>query len=239
MTTDADVLECRIPWLESSAGVATLTKSVVETWAVEQRGGHLFITITLARPRDMKAIRRTQLSAGDMAVSVHRVLTWEKPCVVVGATAVNIEKSMDAFDDAVALILSLRVFSLEDILRVRRCVTIASGLAFDTAMLRNNVLATAILDVSEVVLEMLEHDKPIPGEHSVEMQQVLASLYEEGLVEMKEGTWYATGKARAARVSRGSFARHWTERLERKQCRILWSGKPSPATRSKTSLCIS
>ena len=105
-----------------------------------------------------------------MGVSVHRLLTVEQPCVVVGATAVNIDKSMEAFDDAVALILSLRAFSLQDILRVRRWDTIASGLVFDTAILGKDVLATARLDVREVVLKMLEHDKPIPGEHSVEMK---------------------------------------------------------------------
>ena len=148
----------------------------------------------------MKVVRRTNLSGGDIGVSVHRVLTVEQPCVVVGATSVNIDKSMEAFDDAVALNLSLRAFSLQDILRVRRWDTIASGLVFGTAILGKDVLATARLDVREVVPKMLEHDKPIPGEHSVEMQQVLASLCEEGLAEMKEGTWCATKRACAARL---------------------------------------
>ena len=208
LVTHKHAARCDIPWLGTACdGRVQLSKATTGPWDAEQRGGHLFVSINVANPSDAKVIKKTGLSRTDLAINIHRVLKVAQPHVFVCTTPVNIEQSSFAehFGAAVGLILSLGMFRLEDMLQVRRWDVRSTDFFFDRSCLSDDVLSTASLDVQARVWAMLLDEKSISktiadDEQNAALGAVIASLHEQGLVELKSDEWHPAPVAREARV---------------------------------------
>ena len=75
----------------------------------------MFISIILSN----QLIHKGKLTGTDVGISIHRVLEVDRPHVVVGSTPVTIDQGAhaDVFSDSVAVVLSLGLFHLEDMLK--------------------------------------------------------------------------------------------------------------------------
>ena len=240
LSTEPCVASGEVPWLEPGpSGTLGLTKDAARSWMSEQRGGHLFTSVVLSNPVDAKLIRKGKLTGTDIGVNVHRVLEVDRPHVVIGSTPVNIDQGANAnvFSDAVAIVLSLSMFSMEDMFKVRLWQIVSTKVVFDDAFLADGTLTPASpdVDVQAPVMAMLAEGKPVlrtrpDNEQNDALDAAITSLHDQGFVELENGEWHATEKAKVGRVTA------WTLRPQMLEgeddaatlatSRVLQSGKP-------------
>ena len=90
-------------------------------WAKARQGTSLFISVPSVNPSQAKRLVKGKLCARDIGVNVHRVLGVQPSDqkITISAKAMNIDVSSVHDIESVALILSLNVFTLQDLLTFR------------------------------------------------------------------------------------------------------------------------
>ena len=109
-----------LDWLHSDV-IASSAEQSYGDWADWKRGKSMFLTVVVHNVRGAKKMQQGSVIASDVGINIHGVWKVLEPTVAVGGTPLNIDLSGTAHHgkDLVAVVLSLSMFTLEDLYSFR------------------------------------------------------------------------------------------------------------------------